>query len=177
MAIGVMATVANVYLAFLPFYARDVLDIGAGGFGLLIAAEGVGGVSGALLLGTVWKIRRKGMAVILTAFSYGLAMVVFGYSESVAVSLGALFLMGVSSAIWIPMMNACLQLLTEPDMRGRVVALYSTIARIVRPLGFLLGGGLVLIVGASTALLIAALIQIFFNAFVLIGVRSVRDIE
>ena len=177
LAIGVMAILANVYLPFLPFLARDRLEVGAGGFGLLVAAESSGGVFGSILLGTVWKIRRKGLSVILVTITYDIAMFILAFSGSIGLSLVSLFVIGFSGAVWITMMNTCIQLVTDSQMRGRVVAVWSTIARIVRPLGFLLGGALVLIDGPSIALLIASLTQFVLITLILVGVKSVRSVE
>ncbi len=177
LVIGLMAMFGNTYLAFLALYARDILEIGVEGFGLLIAAESVGGIFGALVLGTVGRVRLKGVTVILSAIVYALAMIVFAYSTNANLSLISMFVIGAMGAVWIALMNACIQLVTEPNMRGRIVALYSTIARSVKPLGFLLGGILALAMGASTALLISAMIQIVFYVFVLVWIRAVREIQ
>ena len=177
LAIGLAATFGNIYLVFLAPYAKDVLKIGPGGYGLLIAAESAGGISGALALGALSRIRRKGVALVASSVIFGLAVIVFAYSTNTLLAVSALFIMGASSAIWIAMINTCIQLAAEPSMRGRVTAVYSTIARSVRPLGYLLGGTFALIAESSTVIIVGAIILMGINLTALTLSRSVRIIE
>jgi hypothetical protein len=67
-------------------------------------------------------IRRGGRTILLTVIAFGLATIVFGLSESYALSLTMLFILGAADNISVVIRQTVLQLLTPDSMRGRVTA-------------------------------------------------------
>jgi len=109
-------------VALLPVYARDILHVGAEGFGLLRSSYTVGGLACALIL-TQKPIRRHaGTKLLLAVALFGASIVVFGVSTSFPLSLAALFVMGSADAVSVYVRSNLVQIITPDEMRGRVGA-------------------------------------------------------
>ncbi|HEX9922196.1 MAG TPA: MFS transporter [Anaerolineae bacterium] len=112
-----------VYL--LPIYAKDILQVGATGFGWLEAAPAAGAFCMALLLAHLPPMQRAGRTLLLAVGGFGLATIVFGVSTSFGLSWAMLFLTGALDNISIVVRHTLIQLLTPNNMRGRVSAVSS----------------------------------------------------
>lgn len=111
--------------ALLPIYARDILHTGPEGLGVLRAAP----AAGALLMSLVmlrWPIRRHVGYTLLGAVAvFGVATVVFGFSNHFGLSLLALAVTGAADNISVVTRLTLMQLQTPDDIRGRVAAVNS----------------------------------------------------
>ena len=109
-------------VALLPAYASDILEVGPDGLGLLRAAPGVGAVVVALVF--TWKplARRVGPAMLWGVALFGISTVIFGLSESFAVSLAALAVLGAADMVSVYIRHMLVQLETPDEIRGRVSA-------------------------------------------------------
>jgi MFS family permease len=111
--------------AMLPIFARDLLQTGPVGLGLLRAAPAAGALVMSLLL-VRWPLKRRvGHKLLLAVAVFGLATVVFGLSRSFALSLIALVVTGAADSISVVMRSTLVQLETPDEMRGRVSAVNS----------------------------------------------------
>lgn len=108
--------------AMLPAYASDVLRVGPTGLGLLRTAPGVGAALIALLLAFTPIMRNVGRWMFGGVFVFGAATVVFGLSQSFALSLAALFLLGAGDMVSVYIRHVLVQLETPDAIRGRVSA-------------------------------------------------------
>ncbi|MFN8526518.1 MAG: MFS transporter [Chloroflexota bacterium] len=108
--------------ALLPAYARDILETGPWGLGLLRAAPGLGAVAMSLYLARFVPTYPVGIALLSTVSVFGLATIIFGLSTSLALSLGALVIMGAANAISVVIRHSLVQLWTPDARRGRVSA-------------------------------------------------------
>ena len=108
--------------ALLPIYARDILNVGTAGLGILRAAPG----AGALVMSIVvahWPLRRHAGAYMLWCVAgFGLFTIVFGLSRSVPLSLAALMLVGACDMVSVIVRHTLVQIATPDEMRGRVSA-------------------------------------------------------
>ena len=112
-------------IALLPVYARDILDVGEIGLGLLRAAPGVG----ALIMVTVMNVfpirDHAGVILFVSVALFGLATAVFGASTIAWVSILFLMLVGAFDMVSVYIREVLLQLWTPDDVRGRVNAVNS----------------------------------------------------
>ena len=112
-------------VALLPIYARDILHTGPVGLGLLRAAPAVGALMMSLIL-MRWPLRRwVGPRLLVAVGVFGLAIVVFGLSESMWLSLIALAFTGAADNVSVVTRVTLVQLETPDEMRGRVAAVNS----------------------------------------------------
>ncbi|MDB5617992.1 MFS transporter [Tardiphaga sp.] len=108
--------------ALLPIYARDILQTGPWGLGLLRAAPAVGALLMTVVLARTSIKRRVGMRMFQAVIVFGLATSVFAVSELVWLSLIALAVMGAADTISVVIRVSLVQLSTPDEMRGRVGA-------------------------------------------------------
>jgi len=156
--------------ALLPVFARDILDVGAEGFGLLRSSFTVGALLGALLL-TQRPIRRRAGFKLLCAVSvFGAGSIVFGLSTSFWLSMAALFVMGAADSISVFVRLNLVQIITPDDMRGRVSAVNGVFIGASNELGEFESGvtahwwgtvPAVIVGGAATCLVAAVFAAVF----------------
>lgn len=109
-------------VALLPIYARDILNVGPGGLGLLRSAPAVGAGLVAVLLALRPLPRRAGAIMLACVAGFGAATIVFGLSRRFAVSLVALTFVGATDMVSVYVRQTLIQLATPDAMRGRVSA-------------------------------------------------------
>jgi MFS family permease len=108
--------------ALLPIYAGEILDVGPVGLGVMRAAPAIGAAILAAVL-TVRPLRRHvGRWMFGGVAAFGVATIVFGLSNSFALSLGALVVMGGGDMVSVYIRHLLVQLETPDEIRGRVSA-------------------------------------------------------
>jgi len=123
-----------------PLLARDVLHEGAHGFGLLMAAVGVGAIIGALALATLGKGRPPFSLLLGTAgAASGFTLLLAGIRTFWAAML-VLTLVGLAQIVFLASCNSTLQLVVPDRMRGRIMSLYAFVFVGVTPLGSIIVG-------------------------------------
>lgn len=111
--------------ALLPIFAKDILQVGPTGLGLLRGAPAVGARLMSVVLAR-WPLQRRSGAWLLGSVAmYGLAMIVFGLSHWFWVSLLALAASGAADMVSVVIRHSLVQLETPDEMRGRVSAINS----------------------------------------------------
>jgi MFS family permease len=109
-------------VALLPIYARDILHVGPTGFGLLRAAPSIGAAVMAVIFAHMPPMQRAGVAMLRAVTVFGLMTIVFGLSRNFYVSLAALIVLGAADMVSVVIRHTVVQLVTPPEMRGRVSA-------------------------------------------------------
>ena len=109
-------------VALMPVYARDILQTGPWGLGLLRAAPGVGAVAMALWLSRFPIRDHAGRLLFSFVGLFGAATLVFGISSWIPLSIAALVVMGASDMVSVYVRETLMQLWTPDDVRGRVNA-------------------------------------------------------
>ncbi len=123
MALDFVATFFASATALLPIFAKEILNVGARGFGMLAAAPAVGAVLAGLVLAsrrTEWK--KPGRTVLLSVAIYGAATLVFGLSRAFWLSLLMLAVTGAADTISTVIRQTIRQLITPDRLRGRMTS-------------------------------------------------------
>lgn len=113
------------HMPMVPVMARDVLAVGAVGLGYLTAASGAGQLAATFLLANAGNVRRKDLLLLIAAFSYGAAILLFALSPWFAISLVLSLAIGAAGGIYDSAIATLLQMIVRGNMRGRVVGLYT----------------------------------------------------
>ena len=109
-------------VALLPVYAREILNAGPRGLGILRAAPGVGACLTAIALACFPLRRRAGVKMLACVTAFGAATIVFGLSRNLWLSVAALLIVGASDMVSVIVRSTVVQLATPDEMRGRVSA-------------------------------------------------------
>ncbi len=163
------------YMSFLSVFARDVLQIGPEGLGLLLAASGTGAVAGSLLVASGGQPARAGRTIVIRTVAYGVVIAGVAASRSVYLSLPLLLIAGLLGANFMSANNALLQLRITDEMRGRVMGAYMLTWGLM-PLGAMPMGLLAGAVGAPIAVASGAALTSILVALVGLTSRGLRDL-
>jgi len=162
------------YIQMMSVFARDVFDIGAGGLGILMAASGVGALTGALAAATMDRVQRKGRVVMMLTVIYCLAVAGFAVSPHPALAMLGLMISGVTGSIFGSLTGALVLLLTEARVRGRVMAIY-TLTNGFTPFGALAIGAASEAFGAPPAVGIASALSALLTGICVIFMTELRE--
>ena len=175
--ISLTAFLAVPYYVLVPIFAKEVLGGGAGMYGGLMSAAGVGAVLGALYVASGGAVRRKG--TLLTAGSLSLPVLLLAFSLSRSYP-GAIFLLaaiGFAFVILNAPANSLLQSLVPDHLRGRVLAIYVSLFLGLMRLGGLLVGLLASATSATAALAITGTGSLVASLLVLRKFPELRRME
>lgn len=163
------------YVTLAPAVASDVLDVGSRGLGYMLAAVGVGALTGSVLVAARSTIRRRGPLVIAGVGIFGALSIAYALSESILLTLPIMFLMGLTTAIYSTTKETLIQTLVDDAYRGRVMATNSVFWSFT-PLGSLLAGAMAAVVGLQAALAINGALVLLYAPLLWLA-TPVRDID
>lgn len=121
------AMVFGMPTALFPAFGTETLGGDAFTVGLLYAAPGIGALLGAVTSGWVPSVRRQGRAVIIAIIAWGLAITVFGFSNSVPVAVVMLGLAGAADVVSAIFRQAIVQLTIPDELRGRLSSMHMAV--------------------------------------------------
>ena len=142
------------YINLMPVFARDELGLGATGLGVLMAANGLGSVIGALSVARYRGLTAFRGVQIVTALGFAALVLLFALTPFVVPAALLLFGAGIVSASFMAINQTVLQLKVADEVRGRVLSIYLLTWGLL-PLGQLPLGWLADHVGAPSATAIA----------------------
>jgi MFS family permease len=108
--------------ALLPIFARDILEIGPWGLGMLRSAPALGAVLVAVVLAHRPVRHKAGRTLLIAVAVFGAATIVFGFSTSIWLSLAMLVVLGAADMISVFVRQSLVLMRTPDEMRGRVNA-------------------------------------------------------
>ena len=147
-------------VALLPIFARDVLEVGPAGLGVLRAAPAVGALGAAFVLTHRPVRRHAGRTLLIVVALYGITMVVFGLSETMWLSLAALAAGGAVDTVSVVLRQTILPLVTPDELRGRVTAVEMVFISASNELGAFESGVAAAVLGAVPAVVIGGIVTI-----------------
>jgi MFS family permease len=125
MSLDLFAVLFGGATALLPVFARDVLGVGAVGFGFLRAAPAVGSVVMSVALARAGPFKRAGAALLWCVAFFGVSWIAFALSRSYALSAAILCVGGALDSVSVVLRSTLVQLETPPEKMGRVAAVNS----------------------------------------------------
>ena len=116
---------AQPYLWVMPAFAKEVLEAGPGGAGLLSMAAGLGSLLGTLVLASLGDFQRKNRLLLGMVFTFVVALFLFAWSPWYWVSFVILLFVGMGTMSYVALGTAVLQLTVPPEVQGRVLSLWT----------------------------------------------------
>jgi len=176
LGLGFLVPVAGVYFAMVPVFAREVLRVGPGALGILVASFSAGSLLGSIYLAVNLSPRRRGLRLTQLGVLFGAGMMAFAMSQSFLLSCAISFLLGATAGLWQNMLSAMVQTVAVPEMRGRVVSVF-TMAFQLLGIGWLAAGTLGTLAGNKSTLLAAGLVFALLSLAVFAWSRETREID
>ncbi|MBC2843970.1 MFS transporter [Winogradskyella flava] len=158
-------------VAIFAVFAKDILDAGPKGFGILNAALSSGSIITMLATTYIPITKGTGKKLLVSVFGFGVCMIIFGASKLMWLSVLALFFSGVFDGISMVVRQTILQLKTPDEMRGRVGAVNSMFVGSSNELGALESGIAARIFGAPLAVVLGGTVTLIIVA--IIGVKNI----
>jgi predicted MFS family arabinose efflux permease len=149
---------------FLPVIVQNIFHRGPQTYTLFLVCSGAGSICGALIVASIEKVKGKDRTTLFILISLGLITIGFALSRWLPLSCILIFLAGLAIMASASMMLSLAQLSTTDAMRGRVMSVYNLAFRAGFPLGALLLGRIIPLVGISAALSGAGAILVAVSA-------------
>ena len=140
--------------AMLPVFARDILEVGPEGLGIMRGAPAAGAALVALWL--AWRPfeTNVGVKMLWSVVVFGAATVAFALSRNFLLSLALLAILGAADMISVFVRNSLVQLNTPDNKRGRVSAISGLAISASNELGELRAGMFAAVMGVTAAVAI-----------------------
>lgn len=176
LAFLVSALLDRPYSHLIPAFAVNLLHADARGLGWAIAASGAGGLCGSLATAYFGTWQRRSLVWLTAGLVMSGGIVVLGFTQTLALSLPILFIIGFGTVAFLGAAQTLVQMLSPEEVRGRAVSVYTMIVFGFIPLGSLLVGAIASFAGLRWAfVLVGALCLMLFLAIWLLrpNVRTV----
>jgi len=146
------------YTVLMPAFARDVLNRGANGYGILMSASGLGAFFGALVVATYGHLFTPRWLALGGVWLFSGALLALSLSRNFYAALACLLVAGFGMLLFFSTSNTVLQTIVPDEMRGRVMGVWSLVFGAMIPLGSLEVGAVAHWLGTPFALGLGAII-------------------
>lgn len=153
-------------VTLLPVYARDILNIGSSGFGLLVGSFGFGAVLGGLAVAFLSKSNFRGKFAMWCFSALIAVLLIFAESKTLWISITCLIIAGFAMVGYVSVINTILQSSVPDHLRGRAMSVFVMSFGGCMPIGNLLSGVLAKHWGAPWTLEVEGMILASFAAYV-----------
>ncbi len=163
------------YTTMMPLFARDLLNLGPEGFGLLLSISSIGALVGGTWLSLGKEIKGAGKWLICSIMGFGLSLLLFIASQNFLQAGIAMFLVGLTSQTYRTMSRITLQVHVPDQLRGRVLSI-ALMDRGFIPLGAILLGAIATWAGTSWAGIVMGVGCIAITSIVLTMRRQIWNL-
>lgn len=160
-----LSVFAGSFIPILAVFARDVLHVGAGGYGALTAAVGIGAAAGALGMGAIGRRISRPRAAVVAGAALGVTVVLLSLARETTLALILLAAAGAAMASQGIVTATALQLAAPPELRGRVMAVYSFVVLGLAPIGSFQSGWIAEHLGASWSIALNGMVCLVGTAY------------
>jgi MFS family permease len=164
-------------VAMVPVFARDILKIGAIGFGWLNAASDMGSIFVVILLTFSPLRRQQGKKLYLAVAGFGLCIIVFAFSKWFILSFLALLIAGMVDGISVVIRGTIMQLKTPDHMKGRVMSVSSMFINSSNELGQFESGMMAKLMGVVPSVVFGGCMTLLVVLITWLKTPSLRKME
>ena len=173
--VAVFSMVGFGALTLVPVFAKDILRIGAEGFGQMLSWQGVGALVGVFILIVFSDRIHKGRVLISSRVLMGPCVIGLALSRTPWITMAFMAVLGYSFITQLVLTNTLIQTIVPDELRGRVLSTYTWALGGFYPLGSLAIGFLGDQIGAPLAALasgIGCMLLILFNLAVFPSIQK-----
>jgi MFS family permease len=164
------------FVVLMPAYARDVLGVDATGLGYLMGGAGLGAVASALTLAAQANIQLRGRYILMCAAIFSIALIMLSQANSFQWAFLLLVVIGVTMVGALALTNTTLQWLSPPELRGRIMSMYTLSVMGLVPLGNLQAGALAEVMGIRFVLALGGAICLVYFLTLLFFLPRLRGV-
>ena len=177
MSLDLFAVLFGGAAAMIPVFARDILKVGAKGFGFLNSSSDFGSILIVILL-TFFPFRRKqGRILFFAVAGFGICIIIFGLSKLFWLSFAALMLSGMLDGVSVVTRGTIMQLKTPDQVRGRVLSVNSMFINSSNELGQFESGVAAKLFGVIPSVVFGGVMTILVTAITWYKAPSLRKME
>ncbi|MCX8123521.1 MAG: MFS transporter [Spirochaetes bacterium] len=145
------------FMVLMPVVAVEILHGDSHTLGFLLGTAGLGALCGALFVASRSHATRFENNIAVGSLSLGCALVFFSFSRNFYLSLGLMFIIGISLIVQMASSNTFIQSMVEDSMRGRVMSLYTMSFMGMATIGNLFAGAIAQHIGVQYTLLLSGM--------------------
>jgi MFS family permease len=161
----------------LPIYAKDILNVGARGYGFLAAAPAAGAIVAGLIMARMGAFKKQGTTVIVSIAAYGAATIAFGVSKVFWFSLLMLAAVGAADTVSTILRQTIRQLVTPNNLRGRMTSINMIFFMGGPQLGEVEAGTVAALFGAPLSVVAGGAACLLAAAAAFVKAKSLRQYE
>jgi predicted MFS family arabinose efflux permease len=143
------------YQSFLPVFAKEVLEVGPEGLGILMAAPGLGGIASLSLLASIGERWNRAMLLWLMTTTTPIFLILFCVSPIYWLSVGLLALVGAGQVSFRTISRVIIQIEAPRNLMGRVMSVFN-LDQGMRSIGSIILGAAATAFGAPLGLALTA---------------------
>lgn len=177
MALDLFAVFFGGAVALLPAVATDVLHVGPVGLGFLRASMSAGALIAALFAARFLPMHRAGQVLHGVIAGFGVSIIVFGLSTSLALSLAAFFVAGLCDGTSVVIRRSIMRLASPEAMRGRIAAVRSVFIGSSNELGAFESGIAASLLGVTAAIWSGGVITLGIVAITALTMRELWRLD
>lgn len=164
-------------VAMIPAFAKDILHIGAEGFGFLNAASDTGAIIIVVLLTLFPMQRKQGRKLMYAVAGFGICIIIFGLSKLFWLSFLVLMISGMLDGISVVVRGTISQLKTPDNMRGRVLSVNSMFINSSNELGQFESGVMAKLMGLIPSVVFGGCMTLLVVMITWIKAPTLREME
>jgi len=164
-------------VAMLPVFAKDILQVGPQGFGILMAATYLGNFLAIFYLTRRPLVERQGHYLIISVAGFGVCILIFALSQSFILSFIALLVSGLFDGVSVIVRSTIFQLFVPNHMRGRVSSVNSIFINSSNELGQFESGVAASILGTVPSVVFGGLMTIIIATYANFKVPALKKLK
>ena len=138
------------FTTLLPVFARDILQVGARGQGILLTCMGIGALFSSVLVAFLGDRMPRGLVMIGGVALYGVLLIIFSASSSFVLSMALMFMIGLCHVTSHALIQIVIQSYSPSEFRGRTMAIFH-MTQVILVVGAMFIGSLASLIGARWA--------------------------
>ncbi len=177
MALDLFAVLFGGAIALLPVFARDILQVGPIGLGVLNAAPTTGALLSMLWCSRHPPVRHAGRNLFWAVAGFGVSMIVFALSRSFLLSVLALVFSGVFDGVSVVIRRGILRLLSPNHLRGRIASVSMIFIGSSNELGAFESGVAAALVGTARSVWLGGIVTLVVAAVAAVLTPELRRLS
>ena len=177
MCLDMFAVLFGGAVAMVPVFAKDILNVGAQGYGLLNAASDIGAMIIILTLSIFPLKSNQGKILIAVVIGFGACIIGFGVSKLFWLSFFLLMLSGILDGISVVIRGTIVQLKTPEHLRGRVLSVNSIFIMSSNEMGQFESGVMAKLLGPVKSVVVGGTLTVITAAVIGKSFKSLRNMK